>query len=295
MDIRSKVAHLFMHIKYKMSYINNIDDRTAKLLDKYIKKNTDVDIDLVTIAFNNPQVIEMQIVLINQNLIDRFSLIIADNSNSNQKANEIYEICKKYQVDYIRLPSNPYNGKYGMGSNSNGSAMNFMYRYYISKRRTKYFGFLDHDIFPIKKNSIIENLSCQKFWGVLRCMPSKKNKLCNIYLWAGFCFFSKFTISVDAVDFLPKRKSGDTGSSNYDCIYYPIIRTDAFLEYTFPKVKRVNINDLVGSPQGSQYEIISDTWLHYLNASNWTNEDITVKESKMIEIIHGYEGENENG
>ena len=43
-----------------------------------------------------------------------------------------------------------------MGSYSNGAAMNYVYYHYIKKSRSRYFGFLDHDVFPIHDFSILD-------------------------------------------------------------------------------------------------------------------------------------------
>ena len=65
---------------------------------------------------------------------------------------------------------------------------------------------------------------------------------------------------------MPQKGYGDTGAKNFKKLFVPIISTDAFLEYSFASFKRINIPDMNGSPQSSQYELIDESWIHYLNA-----------------------------
>lgn len=290
MKIKETIKHIYMHFKYYNNYINNIDNVTQEKFEEIIQNSNHKDVVLCTIAFENPEVIMTQIIMLKKNLKDKYLYFVADNSNNTNRAIEIERVCNEYNVIYIKLPNNPYNGRMGLPSYSNGSAMNYIYMNLMSKCKTINIGFLDHDIFPIKKCSIIDYLNEQKFWGVIRCVPSEKyNKLSSVYLWAGFCFYRKdYLDKLVKIDFMPKKGIGDTGSANYHSLYYPIIKTDEFLEYHFADLKRVNIEGVVGSPQSSQYEIINGSWIHYLNASNWSNEDIGVKEKMMNELMNEY-------
>lgn len=289
MSVINKLVHLRMHLDYK-KYICLKDSSIEENLSIIRKESKNKSLLLCSIAFQNPEVIELQIKLLRKNLKDDFYYFIADNSLDIDKAKRIETICHKYTVNYLRLPTNPYNGKNGMPSFSNGAAMNYVFTNLIHSCDVKYFGFLDHDIFPIKSISLTDKMLKQKFWGVLRCMPSNKyGKLTCNYLWAGFCFFDMSYIqNVNEINFLPKRDLGDTGAANYYSVYYPVIKTDEYLEYIFANVKRLLIDGIDGTAQASQYECIDEAWIHYLNASNWSNEKIDVKEKKMKKLINEY-------
>lgn len=285
MYLEEKIKHFCMHKRYKADYLHKIENES--ILQEMVNSNIDADMDLITIAFNNPKMIEYQVKLVKKYVKDNYSYVIADNSTNEVDSIKIKDICIKERIHYLRLPLNPYNGKYSMGSYSNGAAMNYMYKNYIQVRNTRFFGFLDHDIFPIKDSSIVAILKKQAFWGTLRCVPTQNNYCC-VYPWAGFCFFDKNRFTKKGFDFMPVKGIGDTGASNYIDCFLPIIRTDEFLEYEFADLKRVDIEGACGSPQSSQYEIINGSWIHYLNASNWSNENIDVKEKRMNELINGY-------
>ena len=57
------------------------------------------------------------------------------------------------------------------------------------------------------------------------------------------------------------------------------------MEYTFADLKRIDIEGTHGSPQSSQYELLGTMWLHYLNASNWSNENLEIKDKVLEELI----------
>lgn len=287
---KRKLAHFYMHYMYRKHYFPEKTKEAA--FDQLLMSNIEADIDLVTIAFENPYVIEMQIKLINKNINDKFNYFVVDNSVNIEKSLRIKEICELNKVNYIKLPNNPFNGKYPMPSCSNGAAMNYFFHNYLKNSETRYFGFIDHDIFPFKKCSIVANLEKQAFWGVLRSVPTK-NSYCCLYPWAGFCFFDKQKFELEKFDFMPQKGYGDTGAKNFKKLFVPIISTDAFLEYSFASFKRINIPDMNGSPQSSQYELIDESWIHYLNASNWTNEDLTQKSEYLNNILIKYLGEND--
>lgn len=285
MNLEEKIRHFCMHNLYRTNYLHKIENETV--LQEILNSDIGVDIDIITIAFNNPKMIQYQVKLVKKYLKDKYLYIVADNSNNESDSKRIKDICVKDEVYYFRLPKNPYNGKCSMGSYSNGAAMNYMYHNFIKLRSTRFFGFLDHDIFPIKDSCIVTKLNKQAFWGTLRCVPTNNNYCC-IYPWAGFCFFDKKRFIIDKFDFMPLKGIGDTGASNYINCFLPIIRTDEFLQYEFADLKRVGIEEACGSPQSSQYELISGSWIHYLNASNWSNEDINIKDKRMNELIDSY-------
>lgn len=229
----------YMNTKPLLGYIpgNIFEYYCLKISDRYRSKNnfkstlhincddtknekTD-SLDIVTIAFNNAKLIESQIRLMQKNLIDDYSLIIADNSNDIKSSEEIYKICFTKKVSYIKLPKNPWS----QANLSHSVAMNWIYYNFIKPRQSKYFGFIDHDIFPTQKTSIINKFSEGK---TLYGLEQKRNgKYSTIwYLWAGFCFFKSEEIYDKKINFSAiiytsgKEIIGlDTGGGNWYPLY----------------------------------------------------------------------------
>lgn len=138
-------------------------------------------LDLVSIAFNNEIVITYQIKLLKKYLIDDFSYTVVDNSSKPDKQKLIAQICIDNGVNYLLPPSNPFLGE--VGSGSHGATLNWAYNNFITHRKPQYFGFLDHDIFPVERTSILEKLHGVPIYGKIDVRGDKW------YLWSGFSFF----------------------------------------------------------------------------------------------------------
>lgn len=207
-------------------------------------------IDLVTIAFNNPLVIEYQIKLLRRNLTDAFSYTVADNSSESDKQAVILKLCQKYEVAYLKLPPNPHTNP----SYNHGAALTWVYHNYIKTRATNYFGFLDHDIFPVKPTRLIPQINRHGVFGLVHLRGRKW------YLWAGFCFFNRQLMQSRRVDFRPSRGL-DSGGRNWSWLYSKIKK--------IPQLKQSYRELRTGEdPQSDWVEYIGD-WLHTINASNW--------------------------
>lgn len=211
-------------------------------------------LDLITFAFNNENVIAHQIRLLRKYILDPYQYTVVDNSPDLTKREKILRLCKNFDVAYISLPPNPYTGKYP--SLSHGLALNWIYQHYISHRKAAYFGFIDHDIFPISPTKIMDFLQNNYVYGLLQ----EREKLW--YLWAGFCFFNYSYVADKKLDFMP-YKGTDTGGANWRPIYRYLDKEK------IPRLKheygRLRDGD---DPQSDWFEYIGD-WLHTFNASNW--------------------------
>jgi hypothetical protein len=111
---------------------------------------------LITICFNSADILKLQYQHIKENLLDDYIYIIADNSNNKVESNNIILFAKENNLVYIKLPYNPYSNI--NASKSHGLALNFIYKKIISNNNLKYLGFLDQDIFPVSKLSIIKKI-----------------------------------------------------------------------------------------------------------------------------------------
>lgn len=173
--------------------------------------------EIYTVAFNNDKVIDYQIKLIKKNFVDNHLHIIVDNSSDNEISKKIRKICEKNDTMYIRLPKNPL-----FSSQSHALSLNYTYKNFIQKRWCKYFWFLDHDIFPIKKTEIKKYLDKQWMYWYLMDWEKLEYARNARTIWPWFCFFKKW-ISKN-FNFKPKKSlfplyALDTGWSNYKLIF----------------------------------------------------------------------------
>lgn len=178
------------------------------------------DFVLFTIAFNSSILIEKQILDLKNYVTDKFYHIIVDNWDNTQLSEKLKKICKKNDVGYIKLPKNELQY-----SDSHWAALTYTYKNFIqNNKEIAYFWFLDHDIFPIKKISILEKLKQQDIYGVL---IDKKSDWFGWVRWkrrflrAWFCIYKNI---YDDMDFMPNKRYFplsilDTWGSNRDVVY----------------------------------------------------------------------------
>lgn len=234
-------------------------------------------IDLVTIAFNNAEIITYQIRFLQKNIEDRYHHIIADNSTDESESKRLQEFCDREGYSYVRLPKNLLNR---IGSSySHANAVNYVYRHIVRKRKPYAFGIIDHDLFPIKPVSILNDyLAQQPFFGPLRVRGGEQN-----WYLSGIMSFFRFDYVEQhgGIDFTPVTIEGhylDTGGGNWYGMYRHIKHSD----YTFPTEEVVPLRE-GGDRHGDSLEYFDGKkWLHTINGSGWKQ----VKEGKA-ELVEG--------
>ncbi len=231
-------------------------------------------IDIITIAFNNVSILKIQYFFIKKNLKDCYEYSIIDNSTKKNVSKLIKEFCKNENIEYVKIPQinitlNP--------SDSHGLAINWAIKNFIKPRKAKYFGIIDHDIFPIKPTKIINILKKQEIYGHLQIRKA------GWYLWAGFCFFNEKFINNKKMNFLPKNGM-DSGGGNYNDLYKHLKLEKLYFPYY--KIKKIGNNNI---KQNDYIEYIGN-WMHIINASGWFNngnEKDKINKKKKI-IIKNY-------
>lgn len=265
------------HSKWRYSGIERVSHESFEFfkremffLTQKIRKSNSKErenfLDIVTIAFNNSSVIEQQIFFLQKNLKDPFVYTVADNSSDPKAQKEIAHVCRDNRINYLRVAQSVI--KYGP-SESHGRAITWVFENFIKKRNAKYFGFVDHDIFPTQGTSIISFLDGQPVYGLLQ---ERKPKW---YLWAGFCFFNADQTLNKIGNFRPGNGL-DTGGKNWGSLYSKIDKNalkfppQSYLKIVGGKLKSIGkkdgTQDLVRKDE--LVEKIGD-WLHLFNASNW--------------------------
>ena len=171
--------------------------------------------DIITVAFNNAQIIPFNVEYVKKYYQDDHTHIIADNSSDSKCADLIRQYCEENKIAYIRLPKNYLN--IFSGSYNHATALNWVYKYVIRKRKPAYFGFIDHDLFPIKPISLKKLLDVQHIYG------PKRKRGDYWYLSAILYFFDFQHIKDKKMDFLPANYDDehylDTGGGNWLDIY----------------------------------------------------------------------------
>ena len=141
-------------------------------------------------------------------------------------------------------------------------------------QKPSYFGFIDHDIFPIKIHSIINILKTQNVYG------HKQERGDYWYLWAGLCFFNyeKINNNLDFSTTIINDIWLDTGGANFMKLYKNL-KKDKIL---FPSHQYINIRE-GDSIQSQKIEIIGE-WLHSFNGSYWL--EMAPKEQILMNYLN---------
>ena len=227
--------------------------------------------DLAVVTFNNSKVVDYQIRCLNRYFKFPFRFTVFDNSTNDSIALDIRDICNKYGVVYVRLPEQNFIPK-GMGSYSHGIACNYLFEKYIRHGGAKYFGLLDHDIFPVEEFDISEYLEKQFFYGV-------KHKF---YLWPGLFFIRMDVIKNKKIDFRPSlHLHGDTGACNGTLLFKNIKWEDYIL---VKEEKRCfeGYDDIFEYG----YSYFTCGWIHCWNASNYMGKkNIDFKMNLIYEML----------
>ena len=208
---------------------------------------------LASIAFNRPRMIAEQIRLLEKYLDDPYTLSVFDTSSNAVAAALIAERCSEGEVGYRRLATRAHH------EGLNAAAASLL------AGDAPIIGFLDHDIFPTKPTRLEPLIAGAGFYGVGQRHPATG----RLYLWPGFCFFSREWLVDRELDFSglrdgDPRNDGDTGSG-----LWPL-----FAEEDWSRLYRArHAHEAVRKPdnfglQSWGVERIGD-WLHLSNASDW--------------------------
>lgn len=230
---------------------------------------------LLTVAFNKPELIELQAKSLQRYFRDPYQLIVADNSSDANVRQEVQSICRSVGATYISLPPNPARN----GGDSHGLALNWVHRHVIEKAPASiaYVGLLDHDIFALRAVSYRDIIQAQRAYGHFQRWGDYR-----IY-WPGLHFFAVDYFSQGA-DFRPHsfgNLSADTGAGNWHH-YYSNIDIDSLRCFTLEDAWAKDINRSFQKEWGSKQEaavtFFDRDWVHLVNGSNWAGVDM---ESKM--------------
>ena len=227
---------------------------------KSIAKQIDKEFLIMTIAFNNSEVIKKQIEMLRKHCKSDYQYAVFDNSSDWSMRDAIQDVCKEEGVLYYSLPKlkmrvNP--------SESHGVAINYaMKNIVMNSNGAKSILLLDHDIFPYRDFDMESLSKGQDLYGMLVELGEGK------YIWPGFFFCKKKLLNSRMMDFKPGY-GGDTGSGNRPMLYENL----DFEKMSFADLKRPDINDDKTDDefgrQRNTVDILDETWIHFVGASDW--------------------------
>ncbi len=247
--------------------------RKAVCEDEFIKTNQYLKGKniLVVVAFEQPKVLEWLFRLSKKNLND-FQLMVFDNSRSLILRGEIEKLCREWGIPYLSLPYL----KIKHPNRSHGLAMTWVFHRIIKKIEPHIFGYLDHDMYPVKPVSLQHlNLDHQDSYGLLNDAVHYWN------LWAGYCFYKFSAVHNKPLNFLYDFSRGvDTGGRNWPYLYKSQVKSlTQFAPLSTPLLS-------IGDDLNSVVQLIDGQWVHVGGVSY--NNNLKSKEefhSKLVESL----------
>lgn len=249
-----------------------------KTCNLQVRPSEEKSVDLITVAFNNAELIRLQHAFVEKNIRDPHQQIIVDNSTKEDVREEIFAFCQSHGLTYLGMPKNLLN-KVG-GSYSHAMTMNYTYRRLIRKRRPYAFGQIDHDLFPIQHVSILEKLENQPVYGPLR---DRGNEW---YLSAIMSFFRFDFVRDKRVDFMPVTPTTaylDSGGGNWYDVYSRLDKKGL----VFPDECIEALREGGDRHRDSLEYFDGKNWLHTINGSCWKAVDAG-KENMIRELLLAY-------
>ncbi|MDX8534273.1 hypothetical protein RFM41_24425 [Mesorhizobium sp. VK25A] len=210
---------------------------------------------LITVAFNDPQVIEWQTKLIAHYVPGAVHLVV-DNSNNTAAKASIQDVCAAAGIRYFVVTGNPWVKKKtdgNDGSRSHGYALNWAWANIVVPNRPSMVGVLDHDIFPVKETDPFHLLEGYTVGGTVKPLPDGR-----WYLWPGFAFFNfdrlphaRLNFGKDWLDDM------DTGGLNWRQLYRSLKRH----ELHEASLLQSPISDDIPI-EDALFDRIDDDWIH---------------------------------
>lgn len=244
--------------------------------------------DLAVVAFNNSEVVDYQIRTLRKFFRYPYRHTVFDNSTSEDKAREIEAVCRRHATGYVRLPRQEFlqaNAiRYlGSSSHSHGIACNYLFNNYILNGGGKYFGLLDHDIFPVAPFDISRHLDDQFFYGhrihgYFGITEPYNPRRYGYFIWPGLWFIRMDYSKIQKVDFRPSlRLHGDTGSRNGVTLFKGL----DWSQYKLAE-ERHCLFDGAGDIFDGGYSLFDNAWVHCWNASNYMGKPNLDRKMRLI-------------
>ena len=206
-------------------------------------------IDIATIAFNTPWVIEEQIRLIGKYVTDEHELSVYDNSSKMDVGWQIGKLCEAAGIRYVMSPTKQQK-------HTHESALKHACDDLLN-RQAPFICFLDHDVFPTAPVSL-EALAANGVFGVQQSCTA------GTYLWPGLLVIRRSWLDGRPRLNLGSVPGGDVGSALTAILTQDDLDSIPLVDYGYEPV--MDPDDR--ATQAWTVERIG-SFRHLTNASNW--------------------------
>ena len=235
---------------YRIVVSRRVSSESLKHIDRL-----SADTAVLTVAFNQPALIRLQLEGLTRFIHPAPAIIIVDNSSHPESRQEIAALAKEFGATYIRAPFNPFSSF--QGSLSHASTLDWAWSRIIGESRVNNVLLLDHDIFPVAK------LSLGSLFQGVAAAGVREERAGMWYLWPGFLAINRDLMGGPPLSFMPYREL-DTGGSLWRSHYQSLSKDSTkFLTQAPHQVGER------GNKQESEIELIDGRWVHLVDGSGW--------------------------
>lgn len=212
-------------------------------------------IDLFIVGFGRPDLLHEQLRLIDLNVKDDHTVCLLDNTTGHL-ITEMRSVCHEHGATYRAVPSHRHE---------HNDALNYGVQL---AENSSHYGFLDHDIFPLRPTELISRIDQAGFLGMGQTYSPRVGAH-KRYLWPGWCFFSASWLNgrrpnFDGIRGEFKWDDGDCGSMLHTLFTAADWKKLPDVRHSYGVVRPDDGHGL----QSIGYELIDD-WVHFTNASLW--------------------------
>jgi hypothetical protein len=224
------------------------------------------------IAFEHPWALDWLLRSAARNLADA-AVIVLDNSRNPARRIELERVCRERGAPYLALP--PLRTRHV--NRSHGMALSWAYRNVIDAVQPEIFAFLDHDLIPLDRIALRDDLGPQPFYGVL------KSRRWGWHLWAGYSVFRFDAVRGRPLNFLYDfSRDLDTGGRNWRPLYRH--HDPAGLRFA---ESRITPAWGVGPRLLQELEVIDGRWVHLRSIGYNDNWALGAEFFRKIEELTG--------
>jgi len=214
---------------------------------------------VVTIAFNNPELIRLQAAALSAFLEDDFCHIVVDNSPDSDCRSQVMRAAKEFGCTYLAAPANPYS--WIDPSVSHAFALDWAWKQLARRARAKVVAFLDHDVFPTRPGSL------EKLLGGHLAAGYKRESDQHWLLWPGLLVVDFSQLSQFRVSFMP-RADTDAGGSLWWTVYSRVA-TEKLRFFNRTSVAFGDTSKRFGDGSPGEFHIFEEGWVHLIDGSGW--------------------------
>lgn len=216
---------------------------------------------LISVAFNDPELIELQARALKKFVSGDYSFLVVDNSPDSDKRAAINLLSRELGFFYCPSPPNPYS--WVDPSISHSLVLDWAWKNIVRRSAPKIVVFLDHDVFPIRDVAIDQLIQGSLAAGYRR--ESGERWL----LWPGLLALNFSRIDSFNPTFMP-RNDTDSGGS----LWWRVFSRVAESNFRFLKREDLVFGDTsnrFGDGSSGEMHILDGSWLHLVDGSGWSD------------------------